>query len=160
MARLVSCPECGTKNEKDATVLHSKRYYCVECFDALQRRKKEREFLINYINSLYNLNADNKFDGRLAKDLKNLNDEGYTYKDVYMTLRYCSEIKKMSFNIQYGLGCVRFYKIEALQFYTKLAEKNKVNKKAQVVEAQKVSINYTGGGVASSKNRLIDISNL
>lgn len=160
MARLVICPECGVKNDKDATVFHSKRYYCVECYDALMRRKKEREFLISYINSLYGLNPNNKFDGRLAKDLKNLNEEGYSYRDVYLTLLYCKEVERMHFNVQYGLGCVRFYKFKALEYFKKQSEKNNINKKAQKLEAKIVSITYKQGGLASSKRRKIDIGEL
>ena len=158
--RTYKCPECGCQNVKDATVYHSKRYYCVECYNSLQQRKKEREYLIGYISNLYGLDIANKFDGRLAKDLKNLNEEGYTYRDVYTTLLYCKEVEKMAFNIQYGLGCVRFYKQKAIDYFTKQRDKNSANIKAKKLETNTVSIQYKQGGLASSKRRIINIEDL
>ena len=66
------CPECGEMNTKDNSITHNKRQYCFKCYELLEKRKKEREYLLKYICCLYGLNPSQKMDGRILKDLKEL----------------------------------------------------------------------------------------
>lgn len=123
--REYKCPACGNKNTKSNSITHNKRQYCISCYENLERNKKEREYLLKYISVLYGLNPTQKMDGRILKDLKDLNEEGHSYRDIFTTLKYCAEIKKLTFDVKYALGCVRYYKNECMAYIRNLQNKTK-----------------------------------
>ena len=134
-ARTYKCPDCGAKNIKEETIAHNKRHYCRGCYEALQQRKKEREYLLSVISKLYGLDANNKLDGRLLKDLKDLGEEGYSYRDVYLTLMYCKDVLKLTFDVKYALGCVRFYRKDCLNHLKKIQN---ISNKSSSLEPLKI----------------------
>lgn len=157
--RTYKCPICGEKNTKENSVTHSKRQYCFECYKSLEQNKKEREFLLKYICLLYKLNPNQKMDGRILKDLKDLNEEGHSYADVYKTLKYCAEIKKLTFDVKYALGCVRYYKNECMDYIQNLTNKTKQSEDLKPLQTIVVKTTLTAHNPRLNR-KLINIENL
>ena len=157
--RKYKCPVCGNTNFKTESVTHNKRQYCVGCYEQLEKNKKEREYLLKYIAALYGLNANQKMDGRILKDLKDLNEEGHTYSDIFTTLRYCSEIKKLTFDVKFALGCVRYYKNECMAYVKAVQERVNQSKDLQPLQVKVVHAVQPKTNSRLSK-RIINIADL
>lgn len=102
----VKCPECSKKFSKEDTP-HEKignRYFHIPCAEKYYQRKaseeqlqaeqrlveKDRRDLLEYVAELQGV----KFpDGLTMRVVKNLHEEGYTYKGIKATLQYFYEIE-------------------------------------------------------------------
>lgn len=151
------CPECGEMNAKYNSITHNKRQYCFKCYELLEKRKKERDYLLKYICYLYRLNENQKMDGRILKDLKELMEEGHSYQDIYLTLKYCAEVKKLTFDVKYALGCVRYYKNECMVYLKNL--KAKTDNSESLKPLQVVTVKAaTKKAMPTLSKKIIDIS--
>lgn len=155
--RKYKCPECGGMNTKDSSITHNKRQYCLKCYELLEKRKKEREYLLKYICYLYRLNENQKMDGRILKDLKELMEEGHSYQEIYLTLKYCAEVKKLTFDVKYALGCVRYYKNECMVYLKNL--KAKTDNSESLKPLQVITVKAaTKKAIPTLSKKIIDIS--
>ena len=155
--RKYKCPECGEMNVKYNSITHNKRQYCFKCYELLEKRKKEREYLLKYICCLYGLNPSQKIDRRILKNLKELMEEGHSYQDIYLTLKYCAEVKKLTFDVKYALGCVRYYKNECMVYLKNL--KAKTDNSESLKPLQVVTVKAaTKKAMPTLSKKIIDIS--
>lgn len=115
MARKLKCPECGTFNEKEEAIFHSGKYYCKICYENKKQSTEDYKNLIEYICTLFEIDAPN---GWMLKQIKDFKDQfGYTYKGIKSTLYYFFDIQGNSINDCAGIGIVPFIYDEAKKFY-------------------------------------------
>ncbi|MGL6184740.1 MAG: hypothetical protein ACRC1T_05110 [Clostridium chrysemydis] len=109
--RLVKCPKCGTKNEKENTVKHGRGYYCQECFEDVGEYKE----LISTICEIYNIEAPTI---QMVSQVKDYKDKyNFTNSGMKYTLKYYYEILENKVKDNVGLGIVPYFYDRAKQYY-------------------------------------------
>lgn len=135
VARERTCPRCKEKVnpldldsiDTNIATLHK------SCYDALQRSKKNREELTDYISLKYNIPFPN---GYMLKQITDYhNQRGYSYKAMLVTLKYIFDVEKIPTKEGVGIGLIPFYFEKAKSHHRKL--KNAGN------SAQDIKINNT-----------------
>lgn len=149
MARLYVCyGVCNKKHEKEALINHNGKNYCKDCYDKKMKENNDRVELYNYIKEIYSISFPT---GYMLKSIKQFQDDyGYKLKGIYLTLKYCKEIKKMSFNPKMGLGIVPYEYENAKAYWI---ERNKKMKAHKDVEIKPETVVITG---LSNKNHFKD----
>ena len=142
MGRIVKCAYCGGSMDKDTALRYKDKNYHESCCQSA----KERDKVSEYICYLFDLKAPGPQNYRLLK--KYIEEEGYTYKGIFYSLKYFYEVKKS--NITKGqerIGIVPYIYDEAQKYFKDLE-----NKKEKIKDAVKPidTINVT---VTDKKNR-------
>jgi hypothetical protein len=157
LARLVKCPRCEQKLNKEEAYLYKKRYYHPKCFEEWQRESQDRKELISYICQLYRLDAPT---GMMLKQIKEYKEElKYRYKGMELALRYFHETLGNPVQEGTGIGIIPYvYEDAKNHFITKMkveeSLKNIKQEKAQVVKVISPKSTY------KRKIKPIDISSL
>ncbi len=114
--RKVKCPECGTFNDKENTVLHNNRYYCKVCYENKIREAQDYKDLIAYICELFEIDAPTPL---MCKQIKDYKEQfNYTYRGMKTTLHYFFEIQEGNDPADsLGIGIIPFVYEEAKKFY-------------------------------------------
>lgn len=117
MARLVKCPYCENKLDKDVAYEFKKRYYHVECFETWRMEAGHRKELITYICDLYRMDAPT---GMMLKQIKDFQEEyNYKLKGMELALRYFYETLDNKVREGDGIGIIPFVYEEAKSHYIK-----------------------------------------
>lgn len=120
VVRLRTCPKCKEKVnplDVDAIDTDSATFHRT-CYEAIQRQKKNREELLNYIALKYNVEFPT---GYMLKQITDYhNKRGYSYKAMLATLRYMFEVEKIPTKEGVGVGLIPFYFEKAKSYYSKI----------------------------------------
>ncbi len=128
MGRLVKCPYCEQKLDKDEAFTYKKRYYHEQCFKTWQRESVDRKELIDYICKLYGIET---LTGMMLKQIKDFHEEyHYKYKGMELALRYFFETLNNQIQDGTGIGIIPFVYEDAKNYYVM---KMKVEKSVQKV---------------------------
>lgn len=131
-ARLYVCyGMCGEKHEKEALVNHNGKNYCQRCLEKKLREQQERQELYNYIKEIYNIDFPT---GYMLKSIKQYKEQqGYKLKGMLLTLKYCKEVKRMTFNPKMGLGIISYEYENAKRYWIEHNQKLKNHKDVEIV---------------------------
>lgn len=149
MAHIVTCTICKKKfdrDEIDAVSVSSRRYAHKLCYDAgcpqeipksaADVKKEENKKLKEYIQLLYGERANWVLIQKQIKDFKN---RGYTYKDMYFSLKYFYEVKgNNTAKSNGGIGIIDYCFTDAKNYFSKLNQKRDINKEAIIIDKIKV----------------------
>ena len=127
----MKCRQCGKEINKDSAIQIKPRIYvcstdCQQKYEGknvklAQKTREKCDDLVelkSYISKLYQNDINWPL---LMKQVKSFKEDlGYTYKQQLYVLKYCYEIKNMSFEGM-GLGVIPFVYNEAKQFYNQLS---------------------------------------
>ena len=96
MPRKVKCygPYCepyGIKHDKENVTKISGKNYCPKCYKYMMKEREQRDKLYNYIAKIYDLPFATPL---IKKHIKQLHEQGLSYKKIYALVHYCAEIKK------------------------------------------------------------------
>ena len=116
---------CGEKYTKDNLIIHSNKNYCKQCYEKVTKDNDDRVILYNLIKKHYNVTFPTSM--HLAQ-IKKVKENGYTYEDMILGLRYCIDVLRLKLNGKMGFGYVS-NNIEAAKQYYKEQEQ-----KAAIVE--------------------------
>lgn len=164
--RPVKCPYCNQYFRRSAEKyeFYKQRYWHVDCYNAQvgekQRITTERQELISYIEKLFN----KKVDARILRQIKTfIDDYGYKYKGIQLTLEYFFELKGNSLvKSQGGIGIVPYVYEEAKQYYMmkqQVAENLRTLEDVPVTE-KKVTIKDPTKQAKYRTKKTIDITGL
>lgn len=109
------CKECRKPiidKEKDG-IKKNGYYYCNDCYERIEKKSEEYKRLISYI---HNILAGNVSTG-IYKQISKYESKGMTYNGMLLTLRYLSEIKKITFTPDNGMGLIELTYEEANKKY-------------------------------------------
>lgn len=172
-SRKPKCPTCKKDVDKslgeDSFVCYKSRYYHKECFETIkedisdkQQEEMDRQELNLYIAQLYNVKYPSPF---LLKQVKNFREEGYTYKGMYLTLKYFFDTLGNKVKEDTGIGIIPYMYEKTTKFYIqcrnvednldKIDDKINDYYKTKIIKV-KEDIKLTSG----RENILIDISKI
>jgi hypothetical protein len=159
MAKLVKCPYCEKRVDKDDAVTHSKRYYHEECFNTWEQDKQHRKDLIEYICDLYQIEVPT---GIILKQIKDF-QENYKYKlkGIELALKYFHETLRKPVREGDGIGIVPFVYEDAKKHYLmKLkVEDSLENIDTDSIEVKTIAISSSGLNY-KKQSKKIDIASL
>lgn len=115
-----TCPKCGEKVDPlSANALDTDTAtYHRECYESIQRAKKNRAELTDYISLKYDIQFPT---GYMLKQITDYHEKrGYSYKAMLATLRFIFEVEKIPVKENTGLGLIPFYYEKAKKYYAKL----------------------------------------
>lgn len=108
MARLCKCHgSCGEKYPKEELFTFEtniNQRYCKDCFEQIKKDREDREELYTVIKELYNVSYPSGMMLKQIKEYKEVN--GYSYKAMANTLRYCATISGIKFSPLMGVGII------------------------------------------------------
>lgn len=137
MARQYICKgRCGKKLPLEEMLQISGQNYCRDCYKKITKEREDRKELHDTIKELFNITMPTMF---MLRQIKEYEAAGLTLKGMTLTLRYCKDIKKMSFNHKYGVTLISYYYEEAKDDYIKRAQRAQ-NHQAADVKMQTVII--------------------
>lgn len=158
MARLVKCPYCEQKLDKEEAYEYKKKYYHEECFDIWRSESEHRRELIDYICNLYNLDAPT---GMMLKQIKEFHEDfKYKYKGMELALRYFHETLGNSVQEGSGIGIIPYIYNDAKKHYMmkmkveQSLEEMETEVETKVIEVSSPNFTY------QKKVKHIDISSL
>lgn len=156
----VICRQCGKSIDKSKAYLDDKRksFYFCDVFCAIEydkskkinqkikkkenkqtdknrteRKKSDREELFDYISSLYGY-----FPKFMPQKVKQLTDDGMTYKGIELALRYWVETLNHGWGEESGVGIVPYIYEDAKEFWNK---KQSIKKKSTEIPKDNVIVN-------------------
>ncbi len=115
MAKKVTCPHCGKKNDKELAVEKGKRWWCPQCVLEVEKSKKYHDELYDYICELFEIDKLNAWHHKQIKDMKE--KYNFSYRGIKSTLYYFHEIKGNPIIEGNGIGIVAFVYEEAKKYY-------------------------------------------
>ncbi len=164
--RPVKCPYCESffRRSEEEFTYHKNRYWHKQCYtNSIQQAKsatQDKKDLHAYIEYILN----KKIDARIQKQIKTFIEEyGYKYKGIQLTLEYFFEIKGNPVSkAQGGIGIVPYVYEEAKNYYAlKQKAANSLNEvEGDPVTKRKVTIKDPTKQKKHLKNRTIDITGL
>ena len=153
MGRLVKCPYCEEKLDKDESHEYKKRYYHQKCFDTWQREGDEYKSLMAYISELYRVEFPSMV---IKKQIKDMKEEGYKYKGMELALRYFFDTLENKVQENTGVGIIPYVYEEAKNHYIKQI---KIAKSINNLETdQQEYVVYIQPEKVKKKGKTIDIS--
>lgn len=158
MAKLVKCPYCENKLDKDESVEYKKRYYHPECLETQQMEGQHYKELINYICELHGLDRPT---GMMLKQIKEQKEDlGYKYKGMELALRYFYETLGNLVQEGTGIGIIPFVYEEAKKHYvTKLKVEQSVDN-VKLTKKKRVVVQSPNSTYKKRKIKHIDIGSL
>ena len=164
--RPVKCPYCNQyfKRSTEKFIYDKGRYWHEDCHNIQigekKKYEKDKRELIAYIEKLLN----KKVDARIHKQIKTfVEDYGYKYKGIQLTLEYFFELKgNLVSKAQGGIGIVPYVYEEAKQYYMMKDQvvENLDNIEGSPVTNKKVVIKDPTKQEKYKINRTIDITGL
>lgn len=151
MGRMVKCPYCEEKLDKDEAHEYKKRYYHQKCFTTWQREGNEYNELMDYISKLYSVDFPSIM---IKKQVKDLKDEGYKYKGMELALRYFFDTLGNRVQENAGVGIIPYVYEEAKSNYLK---QKKIAESIDNLKEKEVTV-YINTNQSKRKNKKIDIS--
>lgn len=160
MRKLKCYGYCGQKYEKSELLVYSNKNYCKSCYEKTIKENDDRVTLYNLIKSSYNVIFPTSM--HLAQ-IKRCKDNGYSYEDMILGLRYCLDVLRLKFNPKMGFGYV-VNNIEAAKVYFEEMSKRQISNDnifEESILSQKVvkvaKIDMTNTFKESKKIKLEDI---
>lgn len=143
--RLRTCPHCKKKvNPLDDDAVETTQATLHRgCYDAIERAKKNRVDLLDYISLKYNIEFPTGFMMKQISDFHN--QRGYSYKAMKATLEYMFDVEKIPIKEGSGLGLLPYYYDKAKKYYAKMrvagdaAKKIEINNTTKKITAQRPS---------------------
>ena len=160
MARLVTCPACQNKNEKENTICISKRYYCIPCGEKVQEEKKQRSTdwnrLYDYLLELFKVD---KVPLVILSQIKRYKEEhNMTDIGIYLTLKYYYETLGNPTYDRPTIGIVEYYYQQAKEHVVRIYELQDV---VDNFEFQEETIKVKVGGNSSwSQKKELDLGTI
>ena len=153
MARMVKCPYCEQKLDKDEAYEYKKKYYHDKCFNEWQQEKEHRQQLIDYICKLFRLEAPT---GMILKQIKDYqNDYKYKLKGMELALRYFHETLGNPVQQGSGIGIIPFVYEDAKNHYVK---QMKITESLQNLDKKEEITVYIDPNKNKRKSKRIDIT--
>ena len=120
--RLLKCyGYCNEKYEKENLINHNGKNYCRSCLDKFLKEQQDREELYNTIKDLYDVSYPTGMMLKQIKEYKEVN--GYSYKGMTLTLKYCLDELKLTFHSNMGVGIIPHqYEKAKLDYINKLKQ--------------------------------------
>lgn len=135
-----TCPRCKEKLnplDEDAVDMGTATYH-VGCYEKMEREKKNREELYDYVSILYNIEFPTGFMMRQIAEY--YSKRGYSYKGMKMTLKYIYEVERLPVLQGTGLGLIPSYYERTKQYYKKIhsagvsAENIKISREPRMIK--------------------------
>lgn len=126
---------CGEKYDELDMVSFNGRMYCYDCYTRAKYNNEEKQALINTIRKIFKIYPTKMMLNQIDK-YHNVN--GWSYKNIRLTLLYMTDIKNLKMEIKYGIGLVPHYYDEMIMYH-----KQKIAKQKEVNEAKKTSKHIT-----------------
>lgn len=172
--RKPKCPICKKDVDKngehsDSFVFYKNRYYHGECYETIKenvsdkkQEEMDRQELNLYIAKLYNVKYPSPF---LLKQVKDFREDGYTYKGMYLTLKYFYETLGNKVKEDTGIGIIPYMYEKTTKFYIQCrnVEDNLEEINDKINEYYKTKVIKVKNDIRSTKGReniLIDISKI
>lgn len=153
MARLVKCPYCEQKLDKDEAHEYKKKYYHVKCFNEWQQEKEHRQQLIDYICKLFRIDVPT---GMILKQIKDFQtDYKYKLKGMELALRYFHETLGNQVQQGSGIGIIPFVYEDAKNHYIK---QQKIAESLENLDKNEEITVYIDPNKNKRKSKKIDIS--
>lgn len=157
MGRLVKCPYCNEKLDKDEAIEFKKRYYHQECLDSWGQEKTHRKELLDYICKLYKIEVPN---GYILKQIKDFQEQyHYKLKGMELALRYFHETLNNPVKDGQGIGIIPFVYEKAKQHYIMKMKAEQSLGDIEMIKTKTVTIEPTQF-TYKKKTKQIDISSL
>lgn len=159
LAEEFKCAYCNKNVKKSEAVHHSSKYYHSECYAMFIKNRDDRAELIDYICCLYKIN---KPSGMILKQIKDfVEDYGYTYKGITLSLQYFHETLSNPIRKGDGIGIVVYVYEKAKDHYTQVLNAKKSLKKVDGEYVKQKTIHIKSPSIQkNNKNKIIDISSL
>jgi hypothetical protein len=153
MARMVKCPYCEQKLDKDEAHEYKKKYYHVRCFNEWQQEKEHRQQLIDYICSTFRIDVPT---GMILKQIKDFQtDYKYKLKGMELALRYFHETLGNQVQQGSGIGIIPFVYEDAKNHYIK---QQKIAESLENLDKNEEITVYIDPNKNKRKSKKIDIS--
>lgn len=154
MGRLVKCPYCEEKLDKDEAHPHNKRYYHQKCFDTWQKESEDYKELLAYISGLYRGEFNTML---IKKQIKEFKEEGYKYKGMELALRYFFDTLGNRMQDDKGIGIIPWVYVDAKQHYIKQMN---IAKSINNLDNDNEVIVHINTNKTKRKNKKIDITSI
>lgn len=140
MARLPKCKFCKKEIlDKKNAIKKSNGYYHKECYDNLQKEKREnksdRQLLLDYINELYDGQTPKYVYIQIEEFKKNYN---MTYMGMLLTLENCFKTLEIPFDNEKGMGIIPYYYDQTSKEWQRQQEINKAIEEFEFEEKEVV----------------------
>lgn len=129
MAKLPHCIDCGCEINKKIDVKVGNRWRCQNCNERMEKIKKHREELYEYICNLYNIKFPT---GLILKQIQEYKIEyDYKYWGMLLTLKYFYEVLEKPVKYDDGVGIIPYIYEEAKKYYF---DQQKIRDKAKNIK--------------------------
>ncbi len=151
------CNNCDRLYETEGMNKISNKYYCEACYVHLENQKLELQALRNYIKYVFKYQPNKMINNQIEKYNK---ENGWSYKNIRLTLEYIVVIKEMEMQYKFGIGLVPYYYDDMINFH-----KERIRKSKEMEDAKKkskhVTINKKRDNTHKfNKGRMVNIDDL
>ena len=126
---------CGEKYDELDMVSLNGKMYCYDCYTKEKYNSLEKVSLIMCIKKIFKTYPTKMMLNQIDK----YHDEnGWSYKNIRLTIEYIAFIKEINMDIKYGIGLVPHYYDEMIMHY-----KRKIAQRKEIEDSKKTSKHIT-----------------
>lgn len=156
MGKLVKCPVCEDKLDKDDSYSHNKRYYHPKCYKTMMNEREDYQSLLDYVIKLF---GEDKPLMLLKKQIKDMKDDGYKYKGMELALKYFFDTLGNRVQEGTGVGIIPYVYEDAKNHYIK---QKRIASSLQEISSDKnkeITV-YINTNKSKRQTKQIDISSI
>lgn len=154
---MLVCKECNREFPEEDMLELNKKMYCYTCHTRLKNDNSDLQTLKNYIYHIFKFRP-NKM---MLNQIKKYNTEnGWSYKNIRLTLEYMVVIREIKMEAKYGIGLVPYYYDDMIYYHKKRLAKTKEieNKKKK---SKHITVNKKRDDLHKfNKKRIIDLEGI
>ncbi|WZK93744.1 hypothetical protein [Staphylococcus phage SpP] len=133
------------------------RQYCEACYVKIKNDDVELQALKNYIRHIFKYQPNKMILNQINKYNK---ENGWSYKNIRLTLEYIVVVRGLEINYKYGIGLVPFYYDDMIKYHKarlkKMQEVENTKKKSKHVNVNKKKDSMH----TFNKNRMVNMDDL
>lgn len=149
---------CGIRYDvNDMVEITKGKYYCNDCAIRKKNEDLELQSLKNYIRYVFKYQPNKMINNQIKKYR---NENGWSYKNIRLTLEYIVVIREVRMEYKYGIGLVPLYYDEMIGYH-----KSRLAKAKQIEDSKKkskrITVNRKDDDMHKfNKKRMIDLEGI
>lgn len=136
---------------------YDNKQYCESCYNRIKYEGLELQALKNYIKYIFKYNSNKMINNQIEKYHK---ENGWSYKNIRLTLEYIVVIKEMEMQYKFGIGLVPYYYDDMIAFHKERIRKAKEMENS-VKKSKHITVNKKQDSMHKfNKNRMVNMDDL
>lgn len=148
---------CGKDYNKSDMIEEGKKLYCESCYARKKNEDLELQALRNYIQYIFKYRPNKMINTQIEK-YRNTN--GWSYKNIRLTLEYMYLIREINMEYKYGIGLVPHYYDEMISYHKKrLAQAKEIEDSKK--KSKHITVNKKKDDMHKfNKGRMVDLEGI